>query len=346
MLIRSQVVNMIKGRHDSGSLFSLLPREIIRRLKYSPTLDQDFLDALKDAAEGKLEELRAKLEKNSRLVLQAGDVVTPAGLLVLDTTLLECAIGGGEDKEMIEMIKSYFSTLPGGDEAMESQIERYRPCIKEMQNQKPDDLTWLIEIVKKSSLADVAAELATGADYDKTYQSPLRDALNKFRKEKLDPKHRVITKPQMHCNYQNLAHAFDIRDREWSNFKEGNNYDRIYLIEQQIIGFIELVELPAYERYVFAQCQAKQATAGKGIERSLKYKYSAGEFPCYDATLVDSHSGVGFDSAISIFGSGMLPLLEGRRWCTAEVLENLCRAKTSNLQNLCSHTHNLNRPGV
>jgi len=298
MLIRSQVVNMIKGRHDSGSLFSLLPREIIRRLKYSPTPDQDFLDALKDAADGKLEELRAKLEKNPLLVLHAGDVVTPAGLLVLDTTLLECAIGGGEDKEMIEMIKSYFSKLPGGDEAMESQIARYRPCIKEMQNQKHDDLTWLIEIVKNSSLADVAAELATGADYDETYQSPLRDALNKFRKEKLDPKHRVITKPQMHCNYHNLTHAFDIRSREWSNLKE----ERIHLVEQQIIGFIALVELPAYERYVFARGQADKAIEGKGIERSLQYQYSAGEFPCYDARLVDSHSGVGFNSVVSLYG--------------------------------------------
>lgn len=302
MLIRSQVINMIKGRYDSGSLFSLLPKEIIRRIKYSSTPDQDFLDALKNTADGKLEELRAKLERNPRLVLQAGDVVTPAGLLILDTTILECAIGGGEDKEMIEMIKSYFFKLPGGEEAMESQIERYRPCIEGMQNQKPDDLTWLITIVKTSPLADVAAELATGTDYDKTYQSPLRDALNKFREEKLDPKHRVIIKPKIHCNYPNLVHAFDIRDREWNDLKEGNNYDRIYLVERQIIGLIELVELPAYERYVFARDQAEKAADDKGIERSLKYKYGAGEFPCFDATLVVSHSGVGFDSVVSIFG--------------------------------------------
>lgn len=304
MLIRSQVLNMIKGRYDSGSLFSQLPPEIIRRIKYSPTPDQDFLGALKDTADGKLEELRAKLEMNPRLLLQAGSVVTPAGILVCDTTILECAIGAGEDEEMIKMIKSYFSKLPGGEEAMESQIERYRPCIQEMQNQKPDDLTWLIDIVKNSSLADVSAELATGDEYDETYQSLLRDALNQFRKEKLDPKHRVITNPQMHCNYQNLAHAFDIHDCEWRNLKEGNNYDRIYLVAQQIIGFIELVELPAYERYVFARGQAEKAIEGKGIERSLKYKYSEGEFPCYDAAKVNSHVGVGFDSAISIYVPG------------------------------------------
>lgn len=304
MLIRSQVINMIKGRYDSGSLFSQLPPEIIRRIKYSPIPDQDFLDALKHTADGTLEELRAKLDVNPRLLLQAGSVVTPAGILVCDTTILECAIGAGEDKEMIEMIKSYFSKLPGGKEAIESQLARYRPCIEELQNQKPDDLTWLIDIVKNSSLRDVAAELATGDEYDETYQSLLRDALNQFRKEKLDPKYRVITKPQMHCNYQNLVHAFDIRDREWDNLKEGNNYDRIYLVEQQIIGFIELVELPAYERYVFARGQAEQAIEGKGIERSLKYKYSGGEFPCYDAANIDSHVGVGFDSVISIYGGG------------------------------------------
>jgi hypothetical protein len=304
MLIRSQVITLLKGRYDSRSSFFKMPYEVIRHMKYSQTPDQEFLGALKDVADGKLEELRVKLEKDPRLVLQAGDVVTPAGLQVQDTTLLECAIGAGEDKEMIEMIKSYFDLLPGGEEAMESQIERYRLCIEAMQTQKPDDLTWLIEIVIKSSLADVAAELATGADYDMTYESPLRDALNQFREEKLAPKHRVINKPRMHCNYQNLTHAFNILDSAWNNLKKGNNYDRIYLVERQIIGFIELVELPAYERYVFAQGQAEAVIAGSGIQRSLKYKYGGeGEFPSYDASLVVGHSGVGFDCFVSIWGA-------------------------------------------
>lgn len=102
--------------------------------------------------------------------------MTPAGLIVKHTTLLECALGSG-DHEMIEMIKPYFSEFEGGEEQKERQLERYRPCIEALQKQKPDDLTWLIDIIKTSSMDDVHAELATGDRYDKTYKSPLRDAL-------------------------------------------------------------------------------------------------------------------------------------------------------------------------
>jgi hypothetical protein len=79
------------------------------------------------------------------------------------------------------MIKPYFLELPNGEEEREKQLEYYGPCIEEIKTQKPEDLTWLIEIILASSLEDVAQELATGDHYNPNYQSPLRDAFNKFR---------------------------------------------------------------------------------------------------------------------------------------------------------------------
>lgn len=355
MLNRKQLHTLLLARKREGNFFSNLPVELIREISEFGRDDKEFNTALHQVADGELEAIKAILDEASHkedktklkeLLLLSGTAVTPAGLIVKHTSLLECALGSG-DPEMIALIKPYFSTFAGGEEEMTRQLERYRPCIEAMQNQKPDDLTWLIDIIKKSSSEDVAAELKTGDQYDKTYQSPLRDAFNKFREEKLDPKVRIITKPRMHCNYKNLPHAYELLDVEWDNLKVGNNYDKIYLVSQQMIGLLHLVELPAYERYLFAKGQVEEATVGKKIERSFKYKYGSGEFPRYDVALINSHSGVGFDSFVSIYGGGdagyALPHEPAGR---ANLLHNLCRAKTTDLQNLCSNTQNRKHLGV
>jgi hypothetical protein len=80
MLIRSQVSSLIKGRYDRNSLFYQLPIELIKHIKYLPTPDQDFLNALEDAAYGRLDALKAKLDVNPRLVLQAGNAISRGGL--------------------------------------------------------------------------------------------------------------------------------------------------------------------------------------------------------------------------------------------------------------------------
>ena len=320
MLTRSQTTFLLWARHSKNNRdnpFFNMPKEIIRRIKYLPSPDQDFMDALKEVAEGKLTELRDRLEqaklspnqeKLKNLLLQAGDVITPCGLEVRGTTLLECAIGSG-DPEIIDLIKPYFLAFEEGEEEREIQLERYRHCIEEIETQKPDDLTGLIAIIIDSPLKDVRAELATGDDYDWEYKSPLRNALNKFREEKLDPKHRIIDKPRMHCNYQNLIHAYEILDTKWDKLKVNDFYDKHYLISQQIIGLIQLLELPAYERYVFARGQIDTAAAGKEIERSFSCRHGGGYFPMFDTNLINFHKGVGFNSYMSICGSR-----ERRRW--------------------------------
>lgn len=240
--------------------------------------------------------LLAMLEANPQLLLKAGDVITPGGLDVRGVTIYECLLGAG-DLDLAMKVEPFFEKIENGENERKRQYERYRPHIEGMLRQKPDDLMWLFDVIKKSSAEEVAAELARGDKYDKSYQSPLRDALNKFREAKLDSKVRVITKPRMHCNYQNLIHAYNMLDSEWDNLD-----GKLFLVARQIIGFIELVDLPGYERCLFAGGQVNDAVAGKEIERSFKYKHGSGLFPDFASSLVLAHSGVGFDSYVSIFG--------------------------------------------
>lgn len=316
MLTQSQVKTIFTlwQRPRGENVFSTLPeKNLILRIKHSPTPDQDFLEALHRVAFGELEALKTMLETAKalsiedlmRLLLQAGDVITPGGKLIKGVTLLECALGAG-DLELAEMIRPYFDEFKGGQAEFESQRERYRACLEAMETQEHDyDINWLVEIIKNSTQEDVEAELATGDNYDPAYQSPLRDAMNKFRSEMLDPKRRIIKKPSMHCNYKNFDHVDEVLTQEWNNLGEGDNYTKHRLISRQIFGFIQLIELPAYERYVHAQDDSYAAIEGRAIKRSFDYKYPdalAKTLPAFSDDLLLSHSGVGFDSWISIFG--------------------------------------------
>jgi hypothetical protein len=331
MLNRSQIYTLLMLRNHAlkysndiaYSMFSQLPIDVIREIsEFGQNPGSDFDQAFKYVARGELSAAEIILDQASKeqdedkqklkeLLRSSGTATTRCGLIVKHKTLLECALGEG-DPEMVGMIKSYFSKFEGGQGEMEKQIERYRPCIEALQNQKPDDLTWLIDIIKKSSAKDVAAELAEGDKYDMSYQSELRTALNKFRDTKLDPKGRVITKPRMHCNYQNLRHAYAVLYSRWSELRERTdvkneyNYDKCDLVAQQVIGFIQLVELPSRERYLFARGQVPAETGGEKIvvERSVNYKHGPGSFPDFDASHIKSHTGFGVSSFSSIFGAG------------------------------------------
>lgn len=314
MLNRSEINIMLMLRNRGDNPFSQLPIDLIREIsEVGQSPGSDFDRAIKHTARGELSQLKSILEKASlmedksklkELLLSPGTATTRCGLLVTYKTLLECALGEG-DREMIAMIKSFFPMLENGKEEMEKQLERYRPAIEALKNQKPDNLAWLFNIIKESSARDVQAELAEGDKYDTSYHSELRTALNKFRKQKLDPKVRVITKPRMHCNYQNLFHAYYMFNssfdklKEWDDVKKDYNYDKCRLAAQQVIGLIQLVELPAFERYLMArrnQFGMESAGMKKEIVRILDYEFTSGSFPDFDASLMKSHSGFGFVS--------------------------------------------------
>lgn len=346
MLNRSPLLalSILKKRKETN-FFTYLPKDILHQIsQFIEAPNSDFAAALHHVAYGELDKAKALLDMNPRLVFFAGTAVTPSGLTIKRTTLLECALGAG-DFEMATMIMPYFSGFDGGEGEKKRQLARYQVLIKDMFNQKPDALKWLIDIVKKSSAEDVSAELATGEKYDGSYQSELRTALNKFREQKLDPKVRVITKPRMHCNYQNLRYAYYLINIEWVNLRKDKwdnhetFYEKIHLVSQQIIGFIQLVELPAYERYLFARGQVKEATEGKKIERSFQYKKPTGSFPCYNSLLINSRSGVGFDSLVGILGEEWRARNGWGASAHIFLLDDFYQAKASNLNSLYSKKH-------
>lgn len=173
------------------------------------------------------------------------------------------------------------------------------------------------------------------------HESELRDALIQFR-EDVNP--GTVKKPQMHYNYQTLIHAFEIYDRERDGLYQarGNNHDKCDLAWRQVIAYLQR-SLPAVDRFAFARGLYDVVENKKPLERTFNYKYGNGSFP--DTSPTDSCAGLGFDYGIYGWCGGRV---RGRRagvwgrlaWPGGCALQNLCRTKTSDLQNLCSDTQN------
>lgn len=289
MLTREQIHTMLMLRYREGTVFNQLPIELIFEIRnFSQDSNSDFAKVLHHVAYGELNEAKTMLKANPRLVLLAGNIVTPGGLTVIRTTLLGCALGAG-DAEMAAMIIPFYSDLQieGGEEVMAKELECYRPHIEGMLDEKNYyDLRWLFNIIKESSNDDIQAALNKVENNSKLCQ-----ALIQFRNDVRPGKIKI----GMHYNYQNLIHAFDMLDREWNNLKNGNNYDKCDLVWCQVIGY-EQRGLPAVGRFAFAR-------GFKAHERKLEFKHGGGSFPDTSGGDADL-SGPGFDVGYGRGGAG------------------------------------------
>lgn len=369
MINKQQRYMLWKGWHSPDSPLSHLPPEMI--VQISTLVGHDsigFKEALEHVGHGRLKELKAILDKVSKenirelktLLCNTGTVVTPAGLTVQDTTLLECAMLSG-DTELTVMIKPYFLMFDGEAE-MERQLERCRPCIDTMLEQKPEDLTWLFDIIKQASQQDVSEELKTDDEYNKEYQSALRNALNQWRQSKLDPTNRVIDMekaPRMHWNFQNWMCVNQFLDDEqisnkWQDLMNGQNQNKIFLILRQMRGFIELTELPAWVRFALANSEEEMVSLTKTgtlfepeirkaypqFTRSLKFKYKPSiSFPDFDDASIKAHSGMGFDCFATSGNIGT----HSRNWGAVRDLKKLYKKQAIILQKLCNNPKKENK---
>lgn len=335
MLSHSQMKAVHALNRDRTSFFSQLPRDVVGLigLCYDPNPKSEIAIALGLAADARKEPvttLLAMLAKNPQLLLQAGDVITPGGHKVERITIYEYCLGAG-DPELAKEVQARFDRIPHGEDERIRQYEPYRPYIDGIMTQEPYDLTPLLDMIKHASAPDVTALL----NKDMTHKSALRDAMAQFRQAHAP---KVLTGPCMHYNYRSLQHAFELLDREWDNLyrASGNNYDMIRLVWRQLIGF-EMRRLPGVDR-----CRVAQGLGYDNWERTYKYKNDAGEMPVTVSD--DSVDGLGGDFAVDVVGGrgrarGGVPT-----GCRRAPLENLCRAKASNLQNLCPGQSR--RPGV
>ncbi len=270
------------------------------------------------------------MDADPRLLLEAGNVKTPGGDEVRRVTLYEFLLGTG-DYELAEKVELYFAIIKDGAQERRRQYQRYRPHIEGLLNQKPYDLSFLIDLIKKASPEEIRALL----NKDMTVISELSEALIQFRK---DWAPRILLKPSMHYNYASLKLALELLSAEWINLCKGSeeNYDRITLVWRQLIGF-EMRRFPGIDRCILAQRIHSVTEERVTVARSYNFKKGNTDFPITDSDT--ERDGLGWDFAVDVFalpdiapearmGSG-----KGRG---GDGLEKLCLMKALNLQNLCS----------
>lgn len=300
MITREQIYTMLMMKNRTNTFFSALPIEIIKEISdYGQNPNTKIAIALNHAAYARKENVEALLvllDNNPNLLLQAGNVTTPGGDEVRRVTLYEFLLGAG-DYELAEKVQVYFSKIKNGELEWMRQYERYRPHIENMKNQKPYDLSPLIELIKKSSPEEVKALLIKHM----TGESELYKAIIQFRK---DWAPRILLKPCMHYNYASLQQAFELLDKEFDNLYKasGNNDDMINLVWKQLIG-LEMIRLPGIDRCVMAQgiyyvIEQKEALARSYIFRNGG---AAKVFPV--ASLDDSLDGLGGDFSVRARGN-------------------------------------------
>ena len=298
MLTREQVYTMLMLRNRENNILSVLPDELICQISdFGQDPDSEIAKALRLAADGMekaLNELAAMLDKNPRLLLQAGNVMTRGGQYVKHVTLYEFFLGAG-DPDAAKRIEPYFAKIKdedakpvNGEGECVRQYERYRPHIealaKQLESKQPAyDLKSLLNSIKQSAAADVLAAL----NKDMTHESILRDALIQFRKA---VRLKKVAVGMHYKHYTTLMQAFDLHYEEWKTLSNNcTNYDKCDLVWRQIIGYLQR-GLPHIDRFAFAR-------AFNDKERTLEFRYGSGSFP--DTSSGDSDlSGPGFDVAL------------------------------------------------
>ncbi|OGT56084.1 MAG: hypothetical protein A3F14_00575 [Gammaproteobacteria bacterium RIFCSPHIGHO2_12_FULL_43_28] len=344
MLNRDQVYQLCFFRKCPDNIFNedQFPLDLLKQISYFHDPDADQLVQL--IADGNKDAAKKLLDKNPRLVLQAANVVTPGGMTLKRIMPYECALIG--DPDMALMVGDYFEKIELKDNSIkkedfvneckklrEEQFKRYEQAIDNMLNVKSYDFTSLINIIKKSSAQDVTAEL----DHTENHQSKLRTALEAFRKVFAPVELKKAPEQIEYIGFidASLLQILKILSDEWNTLSNyGSNYDKCDLVWRQLIGFIER-RLSAVERFALAQ-GVDDINGGAMLARSLKYKYdNKNEFPL--TPIDNSHSGLGFDFAVSIYAMSCVGVLGGRTgrvW--AEVLKNYFEQKQQDFQKLSS----------
>lgn len=299
MLTAHQMHTFFMLQRVPECMVSVLPKELIFEIG-NCVQDSDGLvaKALHHAAYAQKEDVQAliaMLEENPRLLLQAGDVITPGGYEILRVTPYEFLLGAG-DYELAEIVQGYFSKIENGEKSMYYQYERYRTHIEGILTQQPYDLAPLIELIKKATPGEISALL----NKDMSGEGELCKAMIQFRR---DWAPKALTKPCMHYNYASLKHAFELLDREWYNLckASNDNYNKVNLVWRQLIGF-EMRRMPGIDRCVMAQGLHYVIEDKTPVARTYTLTNGGVLVPTFPVTVADdSIDGLGGDFAINVF---------------------------------------------
>jgi len=281
--------------------FDLLPPELIEFIFSLVAIDT----ALCKAASGLKEDIATIInivEANPCLLQYRGDVVTRGGTKIIGTTLYEFFLGSGYP-EAAEEIGKLFALLPDGEAERIRQYERYKPQIeqltKDIQAYKQAyetagnsayhsdyeklgcklayDVKPLIDLIIKSSQADITAELQQTAGHNSELRRAMdafREAINYSQKSRKDGMH--------YAHYITIMQVLDLLHEKWDTLSYNKtNYNKCRLVFSQIFGYLELVGLPAIDRFKFANA----FFSDEGL--SSQCKFSSDIFPDFAFSNLD-----------------------------------------------------------
>jgi hypothetical protein len=327
MLNRSQIMTLMMLRRREDTIFSL-PKEITDLIIHlgddAYDSDGDIAKLLHYVAYGEPVMVKQLLEKNNRLLFEAGDAVAPSGDILLRVTPYECALAAG-DHDMAGIIKPYFSNIGKGEEEEVRQYGRYKPFIEGMLTQKYYNLNELLNILFESNSDDVTAAL----ECDMNYKSKLSAALVKFR---VDFSPRVI-KEGMVFNYNNLWHALDLYNLHYESLKNSeNSYEKCNVFWRQVIGYIQR-GLPACDRQAFNHGLNRVVSdGGKLRQRKFEGGFLYGNIKPFPVTAGDtSVSGLGYEEAYS-----ELTLSLGSWRSFSSLWKEYIKLKAGHMKDLCT----------
>ena len=223
------------------------------------------------------------------------------------------------DDEMCEMLAKYMSK-----DEMAAQYKIIFPESHEQQHQKQTSFNFdgIVHAINQSNNNDV--DKALSLELPNT--TALWVALEQFRLE--FTKH---SQEETVFNPQHLIAAFEIYNKNYDNWS-GEKCD---LFWRQVIGYVQRY-LPSNIAMDFAQGLYYRVEEAEKSRRSFNFRSGGGSF--FPLTF-DSFSGLGFEYACLGGGGSTLDgcgTHVGGRWRRGRRdLQNLCRAKTSCLRNLC-----------
>ena len=292
MMSREQLLTLAMCTRHLGFFVPKDIRKMIYQTAADLDLNSEVAQLLKHIAyEPNPTKVKEMLDANPGLLMHSGDVVTAAGHTAMAIKPYECGLGEGDHYtdtdgfEMIPLIASYFSKIPGlsveeGEQERVRQYARYQSAILNIPNQKPtSSIAWIFEVIEKN------------AD-----EKLLNDALETFRQDKaLTP--RFIIRPGIHCNYANPQHALDVFAEKFEDLYKasGNNYNKCILAWDKVVIYV-MGGLSACDRMRLA---GGLKNIGEPLARTFNFKLGDGAFPVRDAA--NSQVGAGFDLIVDLF---------------------------------------------
>lgn len=204
-------MSIVKGM---GNTLHSIFNEYNRRVRQSTDRSLPIQVLLQLVANNSVDAAKEMIDQNSRLLLEADDVVTANNWHIECVTPLELALCCGSP-EMVEMMESYFGLFDGGIEELKAIYAKYHQQIRNMLSitEHTDIISFLGKAITNSNNQQLIAVL----NEDMSEDNPLNNALNAHMQH---AKRTRRVDARLFFPYQYLIQAFDFYDSFDDDCKE------------------------------------------------------------------------------------------------------------------------------